>query len=355
MVDERKEQIAEETGIEPEEIATVGEDKVLQMMEKGILVQLHIRYWRPYTRLREADLGIEGLNGAVSDYIQLGRKKLLPPEMIAKIETVERRARTTLRNCSLKCFWGSFIPTTAWERWRERSDKLKQKFYEVRDEIVKELPASMDQLRETYAEMAREAYRRSRFEADADVPQDFIDRFVTACLSRIPSAQQIEAAFNYEEVYNYIPLPSQIKAHLEGLIEDDARRQIAQQMYSQKKEMIDGFMAEVSSGLRNMVVKVAQSVRESIEKNEGKLIPRFASDLKQLLGKLERLNFYNDAEVTKMVEEIRAEIDKPAKERDVPSIRKVLDSVLETSKQQINEIASRTASRFGIIEIDGSD
>jgi hypothetical protein len=353
MVDERKEQIAEETGIASEEIATVGEDKVLQMMERGVLVQLHVRYWRPYAKLREADLGIDGLNGDVSKHIQLGRKKLLPPEMIAKIETVERMARTALRNCSLKCFWGSFIPTTAWERWRERSDKLREKFFAVRDEIVKELPTSIKQLRETYTEMAKEAYRRSKFEADADVPQEFIDRFVTACLSRIPSAQQISDAFSYEEVYNYIPLPSQVKAHLEGLLENNMHRQIAQQMYTQKKEMMDGFMAEVSTGLRNMVVKVAQSVRDSIEKNEGKLIPRFTSDLKQLLGKLERLNFYDDTEITKMVEDIRAEIDKPVKERDVPSIRKVLDSVLEASKQQIGEIASRTASRFEVIEIDG--
>jgi len=354
-VNNRKEQIAEETGIASEDLATVGEDKVLQMMERGVLVQLHIRYWRPYAKLREADLGIEGLNGAVSGYIQLGRKKLLPPEMIAKIETVERRARTALRNCSLKCFWGSFIPTTAWERWREQSDKLRQKFFEVRDEIVKELPASVAQLRETYTEMAKEAYRRSKFDAEAEVPQGFIDRFVTACLSRVPSAQHIEAAFKYEEVYNYIPLPSQVKAHLEGLLEDNMRRQVAQQMYTQKKEMIDGFIAEVSTGLRNMVVKVAQSVQGSIEKNSGKLIPRFASDLKRLLEKLERLNFYDDTEVKRMMEEIRVEIDKPAKERDVPSIQKVLSSVLETSKQQISEIASRTASRFETIEIDGSD
>lgn len=353
MADKRKEQIAEETGIASEEIATVGEDKVLRMMERGVLVQLHVRYWRPYAKLQEADLGIDGLNGAVSKHIQLGRKKLLPPEMIAKIETVERRARTTLRNCSLPCFWGSFIPTTAWERWREQSDKLRQKFFEVRNEIVRELPASIVQLRETYAEMAKGAYRRSKFDADAEVPQEFIDRFITACLSRIPSAQQIGAAFAYEEVYNYIPLPSQVKAHLEGLLEDSMRSQIAQQMYTQKKEMIDGFMAEVSTGLRNMVVKVALSVRESIEKNEGKLIPRFTSDLKRLLEKLERLNFYDDTGVTKMVEEIRAEIDKPVKERDVPSIRNVLDSVLETSRQQIEDITSRTASRFEVIEING--
>lgn len=356
MPDDRKEQIVEETGIAPEDLTTIGEEQVLKMMERGVLVQLHIRYWRPYAKLQLADLGIETVNGATKGYIQLGRKKLLPPKLIATIETVERRARTALRDNSLKCYYGSFIPTTAWKRWRELSDKLRTRFYEVRDEIVEALPESKETLRGIYSEMATDAYRRSKMDANANVPQDFIDRFVTACLSRIPSAEQIRAAFRYEEVYNYIPLPSQIRAHVEGLIENDMRRQIAAQMHAEKQEMMDGFIAEVSSGLRNMVVKVAESVKASIEQNDGKLIPRSTSDIKRLLEKLERLNFYDDTAIQSMVTDIRAEVDKPLKERDVPSIQKVLNEVLETSQKQISEIASRTPSRFDDIELpDGGE
>ena len=357
MADDRKEQIAAETGIAPEELATVGEDQVLRMMERGVLVQLHIRYWRPYAKLRLADLGLEEVNGATKGYIQLGRKKLLPPELIARIETVERRARTALRNNSLKCFWGSFIPTTAWKKWRELSDKLRTRFYEVRDEIVAALPESKETLREIYSEMAKDAYKRSKLDAEVEVPNDFVERFVAACLSRIPSDEQIRAAFRYDEVYNYIPLPSQVRAHVEGLIEDDMRRQIAEQMHTEKKEMLDGFLAEVSSGLRNMIVKVAESVKASIEQNDGKLVPRSTSDIKRLLEKLDRLNFYDDTSIQSMVADIRAEVDKPLKERDVPSIQKVLDEVLKTSQKQISEIASRTPSRFDDIELpeEGED
>ncbi len=357
MVDERKEQIAEETGIAPEELATVGEDKVLSMMERGVLVRLRIQYWRPYAKLRLADLGLDEVNGNTKGYIQLGRKKLLPPDLIAKVETVERRARTALRENSLRCFWGSFIPTTAWSKWRELSDKLEARFYEVRDEIIEALPASKETLHEIYSEMAAEAYRRSKLDANVEVPLDFIERFVNACLSRIPSAEQIRAAYRYNEVYNYIPLPSQVKAHVEGLIEDDMRRQIAAQMHEEKKAMMDGFMSEVSAGLRNMIVKVAESVKASIEQNDGKLIPRSTSDIKRLLEKLDRLNFYDDTAIQGMVADIRAEVDKPLKERDVPSIRKVLDEVLTTSQKQISEIASRTPSRFDDIELpaDGGE
>jgi hypothetical protein len=355
MTNDRKEQIARETGIAPDDLATIGEDRVLAMMERGVLVQLHIRYWRPYAQLRLADLGLEDVNGVTSNYIQLGRKKLLPPDLISKIETVERRARTALKNNSLKCFWGSFIPTTAWEKWRELSDKLQKRFYEVRDEIVRALPESKETLREIYSEMATDAYRRSKLDADVEVPQDFINTFVAACLNRIPSAEQIGAAFRYDEVYNYIPLPSQVRAHAEGLIQDDMRRQIASQMHTEKQQMMDGFIAEVSSGLRNMVVKVAQSVKDSIEKNDGKLIPRSTSDIKRLLEKLGRLNFYDDKSIRGMVTDIRAEVDKPLKERDVPSIQRVLDDVLKVSQEQISEIASRTPSRFDEIELDGGE
>jgi HEPN domain-containing protein len=345
----RQEELAKELNITPEQLTPIDEHKVLKMMEQGVLVQLHISYWRPYTRLKEADLGIQATNGA-RGYIQLGKKKLLPPEMIAKIETIELRTRMALREHSLDCFWGRFVPVKAWQSWREHSDKLRKRFYEVRDEIVNTIPESITQLREIYTQMAKDAYKREEYNLNAEASQTYIDAFVSACLNRIPPAEQIGRTFNYNEVYSYIPLPGQLKAYAQGVFEEDMHRQIAQQFFEQKQEMMRVFLNEIGTGLRAMVVKVCQSVRDSI-KQHGKLVPQSVTDLKGLLRKLERLNFHEDAQIAKMIEDMSQEVGKPIKERNVDSINAVLGEVLTACTTQIEEIASRMPSRYDLLEL----
>ena len=100
-----QDELAFELDIEPETLTPIDENWVLRLMQKGVIIQLHIGYWRPYSRLSESELGISE-DGSVKEYLQLGRKKLLPPEMVARLENIEKRARYALEENSFKCFWG---------------------------------------------------------------------------------------------------------------------------------------------------------------------------------------------------------------------------------------------------------
>jgi hypothetical protein len=345
-----QDELALELDIEPQALTPIDENWVLKLMQKGVLVQLHIGYWRPYSRLSESELGISE-DGSVKEYLQLGRKKLLPPEMVARLENIEKRARYALEENSFKCFWGRFVPVTAWNRWRDENEVIKSQFYAIRDEVISNLPQSIGQLRDIYAQMAKDAYKRSKYNPDAEVPESFINSFTEKCLEQIPSPDDMRRLFKYEEIYTYIPLPNQLILQQTGSSPEDAmRRQIAQEMNDHKQEMVADFLAEINTSLRGAVIQVCQSVKDSIRRND-RLVPRSVMGLRNLLSKLERLNFHDDDQLTKMIDDIRSEINKPADKRDIPNLDSVLSEVLDSCREQIQEIESWRTSRYEALEL----
>jgi hypothetical protein len=342
-----QDELAFELDLEPQALTPIDENRVLRLMQKGVLVQLHIGYWRPYSRLIESELGISE-DGSVKEYLQLGRKKLLPPEMVAKLENIEKRARYALEENSFKCFWGRFVPITAWNRWRDENESIKSQFYSIRDEVISNLPQSIGQLRDIYAQMAMEAYKRSKYDSEAQVPGHYIETFISKCLEQIPSPDDMRRLFRYEEVYTYIPLPDNLQQS--NRTRDDMHRQVAREMEQHKQEMVAEFLAEINTNLRDMVIQVCQSVRDSIRRNE-RLVPRSVMGLRNLLTKLERLNFHDDDQLTRMMDDIRIEIDKPSGKRDIPNLDAILSEVLDSCREQIQEIESWRPSRYEVLEL----
>jgi hypothetical protein len=128
----------------------------------------------------------------------------------------------------------------------------------------------MGQLRDIYARMAMEAYKRSRYDSEAQVPDHYIETFISKCLEQIPSPDDMRRLFRYEEVYTYIPLPSQLgQLQQSGSPEDTMRRQVAQEMNQHKQEMVADFLAEINTNLRSMIVDACINVRDSIRRNDG--------------------------------------------------------------------------------------
>jgi len=342
-----QDELALELELEPQVLMPIDENWVLRLMQKGVLVQLHIGYWRPYSRLSESELGISE-DGSVKEYLQLGRKKLLPPEMVARLENIEKRARYALEENSFKCFWGRFVPVTAWNRWRDENEGIKSQFYAIRDDVISNLPESIGQLRDIYTQMAIEAYRRSTYNSNAEVPENFVNGFIDKCLDRIPSPDDMRRLFKYEEVYTYIPLPDNFQQS--NRTRDDMHRQVAREMEQHKQEMVADFLVEINTSLRSMIADACQSVKDSIRRND-RLVPRSVMGLRNLISKLERLNFHDDDQLSKMMEDIRSEIDKPADKRDIPNLDAVLSEVLDSCREQIQEIESWRPSRYEALEL----
>ncbi|MCX5748621.1 MAG: hypothetical protein NTZ10_00005, partial [Candidatus Saganbacteria bacterium] len=56
-------------------------------------------------------------------------------------------------------------------------------------------------------------------------------------------------------------------------------------------------------------------------------------------------------QLTRMMDDIRGEIDKPADKRDIPNLDAVLGEVLDSCREQILEIESWRPSRYEALEL----
>ena len=351
-----QEQVALELGI-GDQLTRISESDVMNWMQRGVVVQLHISHWRPYASLNEEDLGITN-DQTTENYIQLGRKKLLPPKIISKLESLEMKARTNLRLHSFACPWGRFVPASTWQTWYTNNEALKQSFYEIRDELVAALPDSVNQLRDIYTTMAEDAYKRLSYDKQATAPVEFIEKFITQCINKIPQSDIVSQTFRYQELFSYLPLWEQAVEYVQESLsgEVEMKRAVAEQMVSQRKEMITDFITEVSGSLRSMIVEACTKVKESLEKNEQESLPGATKKmLSNVLDKVNSLNFYNDQQVDKMVMDVRSSLTQydAGPFKDVKSVATAIESVLITSRAQLDQIEKWRPSRFAAIELEG--
>ena len=334
-------------------VTSINAQEVLSWMQKGVIVQLHISHWRPYTSLNEEDLGIEK-DVSVDRFIQLGRKKLLPPPIIAKLESLALRARTNLREFSFACPWGRFVPVSTWNAWRESNEVYKTSFYALRDELVASLPNSIETLREIYTKMAEDAYKRLQYDKEATPPEELTENFVQQCLRKVPDPQVVAGTFRYSELFSYMPLWDRAVEFVQNgaAEEDETRAEIAQQMVSQRREMIASFLSEVSSSLRNMLVSACTKVKESIDKNENVLHGSTKKMLTNLLERVDALNFCNDQQVIRMITDIRASlVSQEGGDKNAEDVARAVEAVGEACKQQLEQIQNWSGSRFAALEV----
>src|SRR6266852_3121471 len=98
--------------------------KVLEHMQEGVTITLHIsrpRFWRKLT-LDDLGLAVDGefatseaASQVLNDYFQLGQRSLLPKSYQDKLQTAESNARYCLAKYSFKSHWGAFIPRTTYQ------------------------------------------------------------------------------------------------------------------------------------------------------------------------------------------------------------------------------------------------
>ena len=346
-----QQELAIELGIEGN-LFQISERDVMNWMQKGVVVNVHISHWRPYTSLSESDLGIKR-NANMVSYIQLGRKKLLPPELISKLESLESKAHETLRKYSFMCPWGKFVPVTTWDRWQEENSVLRAQFFQLRDELVTALPNSVDQLKEIYTQMAEEAYKRLEYNEEAKAGTEFIDNFIANCLSKIPPPEVVAGSFQYNVFYSYVPILEQATAFLESTEEErEMKQEVTRQMNQQKQDMVADFLTEVTVSLRSMIIEACERVQEVMKKNS-QLLPNTSKRLQDVLEQVSSLNFYGDSQINDMVKEIRDSLTEYSSGVFIKpeAVTKAIDKVLTTCTQQLEQLESWKPSRFAAIEL----
>lgn len=373
--------IAEQIGVDPDQIKDT-DPRWVQLMKEGVLVQLHIGRWRAKTRLTWADLGIEvgeKEDEQLQEILNLGYKRLLPAKVLKELDAIESAARKWLEKKSFRTHWGFFVPVTAYEEWKEENETHITRYFEARDDLVRDYDEIIKQVVRGYRMAAAEAYNRLRLLSPDQISKfksqaEFVDTFVNNVTAHIESAIVIRESFYFNVELKYIPLPSllaedqaeaeriageaetnRLKVEAEqGLIRAEAsareakidvevrmarsaaehkdalmremHQDVVKQARRQKEQLIDSFLQDVVVQLRDMVWKASTDVLGAITKHD-RLPPRSVVQLKHLIDQVQSLNFYGDTEINTMIDGIRPYLDKSAEARDLEQIAGNLQNI----------------------------
>lgn len=371
-----KDELARDMGISAESIGDYRDNYVLKLMQRGVLTDLDIGYFRAKGQLKAGDLGIE-MSQEEKEYVSLGHQKLLPPELVRDMERAEGRGRANLEKKTIQLILGRFLPVTASAAFQEENEELKNQLFGVRDRIVRDYDKIIDQLKGEFRQRAYTVYDRLETK-----PQEHRDswaaRYSTQLISRIPSKAVIHDSFYWTVRYNFVPLPSsiqeealrqeEIRKDMELLTyeTDDRKRQIEamnktvlSQMRAQKEEAMKqagSFLDDTIFKLRSVVLQTVQKAMETMKRNDGKLMGASVKSLEGMITQAKMLNFYNDTEVNRFVEQIEQQLaqssNNPSK---APKIEKIMKEMEIAMGRSVRACERQATKNEEIARIIGKD
>lgn len=356
----------------------------LRLMQNGVIVKLHIRRWRAKAALSLEDLGLPlaedaRAQRAAADLLTLGEKKLLPADLLKELESCESAGRKCLARFAFDSHWGAFVAVTAFDAWQRENDEHRQRYMALRGRILAEYDTLMAYLAAEYRTLAQEAYRRlmrlddgPRTRQQYRDEEQFVRRFLDTIAGLIPTKEQIAASFEWSAELQFVPLPSMLeedKAEADRLrterqkreIQEEAERDallleidlhnaalrdrqkkllamndaVVEEARQKKQELVNGFLSDLVRQLRSMIGQTCEDVLGSMEKAGGKLGPRSTVALKNLIQNADRLNFFDDAEMTAAINRLRPLIAQDAEDRPIEEIQARLQDIAVVTRASL--------------------
>ena len=304
-----------------------------QLMREGIVIKLKIRRVRFKKRLELKDLGLElpadaKERKAVESLFNLGNKALLPLERLMQLEALESKARKLLSRSSHATEWGSFVPVTQYKAWCEKNEELRQEYFALRDQILRDYKQIVTQVMREYVKAARYTFNiLHRIKADEvlSAELDLKKRTYVALVAKsvrenMPTPEEISASFRFEVLKTYIDLPELAQKALPMIAEESPevreyelqeqsmreRERMLREMNEdvlkaareQKEELIDSFLGTLVTQTRALIYDASLNVAAAIKSGAG-LRPGIITQLKTLVEQVASLKFYDDRDVDK--------------------------------------------------------
>lgn len=374
-IDNKKIALAQALGVAPDAL-NVSAGNWQSFMQDGVIVSLHIGRFRGTTVLTDDDLGLprEG-HGRL---IELGSKKLLPPAMGDKLQSMEVAARNFIRSRSIATGWGQFVPVTAFESVIEELKRRREEYLAMGRDLVATYEKWVPALLAEYGPEAKSAYRRTlAFYRDGwsnlsytPTEEEFVENYIGTIRSRIPPRQAIAASFVFDIEMSYIPLPSLLaedyeKARIISAETEKGRKLAAMnaavvaEAQAQKERVVDEFLTAITGELRQRTYDVMQQALLTVRKN-GQLQARTVVALRNWIDTVRALNFYGDREIENFIAPIQATLNASPGNRSIEAITATLKDISDMALDGMLALGIRPkgqadAPQFVATEIEASN
>lgn len=355
----------------------------LDLLRQGVIAEVRVGRWRGTVILDERDLGIQISDDAKKTLHNLGNRILMPAEMLRAADAIESRARRLIDPKTNRALvatpLGAFIPVTAFPDIQQEFSDCRADYLNLRDHWVRRLPETRTEMLAAYTAAAKEAWQRLTRENpylyQNDYSEDaFIQQFLDRTVFNIPTAEQIRKSFYMEMRLFMVPLPTDLADDAaEQLLEmqrvaleasrlereewenrsaaqerqrvlDEMTREAMRQQNELLQTLARDFEATVVRQMNLVAYEAATDLLAAIERN-GRPNSRNIVTLKNMIQTLREANFTDNAEIEAMIAQAEAQLDAPAKEREVKTMDLVLRDIAIVARQNILALGGETDTR----------
>jgi hypothetical protein len=357
---DQKNEVAARLGCDPEDISVRLDATATSLARKGVLVDLKITRERFELRLDAEDLGIKaseaGYREFLDEYVRLGRRRLIPVRYLRSIDAVETNARRLLRESSFQTVWGRFVPYQVYSELSRRLEEMGGEYRRLNDRILENYDSIRLFTETKYRDAAREVYRTLQKDAGASVPEDFVENFGFRVMSKFPGRAEIEESCRFQIDLSFVPVTStmaEMEARMANNVMASAEKAVADEIRQTYHRQVQGFISDLAAQLRSMIYESVSAARDNVEKH-GHLPGPSVMSLRQLVQKVQSLNFMEDREVIRQLGELSEILDRESEDRDAEEIMDVLKKIAEANRQVLLSLGQRPrAGRSGVsVEVE---
>jgi hypothetical protein len=309
----------------------------------GILIDVNIRFWSGAKVLEAEDLGLKEVD--VTEAFHLGKKMLVPQDIIHAFRAIEARARREVEINSFPFPIGMarFIPRKRFKGVLEALKEYQKAYNEKANDLILNYETYRQQMIPLYRKAAEMAWTNRTFEVNTLSPnveadkQAFIDAFLARVSTYYPPAESLRVRFGLNWELFEVSMPRLGEASSDGIIE----QQLADEEYrKQWQNKIGSFVGDVVTALRTETAEICSRIVNNIK--SGKVIKSTTLDsLKTFIGRFQELNFVGDTTVEQQLNSLRTEfLDKYSSE-DVRESTE-LQEVLTRKLGELSEVVETT-------------
>lgn len=267
-----------------------------KVFSHGNLVDINVSMWTAQKLLTAEDLGLKSTD--ISAAFSLGKKTLIPAEVIAELRALENRARHILIQHSFTFTFGGarFVPKKAFTEFATEIDKVIEHFNNKADDLAANYMTYRMDMRQEYVNAAKEAYARAvSLSKGLDMTKDeFINNFLERIEKSYPEAHEIRKKFHMEYNVFQVALPDISQASYEDLLEEKGKVRLMQDAYQKSLfNKVNSFVDSCTSELRTKATAVLTRFSEALDSDK-RINEASLTSIKNMIEEYERMDFVGD-------------------------------------------------------------
>jgi len=276
-----------------------------RLFNDGALVYVMVSGWTGSIMLTNEDMGLT--NDEVVDAFKLGRKMLVPDEIITEFRRIENQARRSAdfpNGLKFPIGTSRFVPKGNIAKVIETLQDCKIKYLALAESLANNLDALRESMIPMYTDAAEKAYLQQKpagvetFSIDdeeakkAKFIQDYLDKVKTC----YPSAEAVKAKFDIQwTLYE---------------VGESTSEFATEEWKTQTRNQLQDFVNDVVGQLRAETVTLCTHVADAIK--NGKVVRTATiNSLKDFIDKFKGLNFVGDARIEEELNAFKRDVLDP--------------------------------------------